>query len=287
MVSLSQRTAGIPIPSFAETPDGNMLEAMPAAVNGILSAKLITVFPGNARLGLESHHGVVVLFDHDTGQTLAILDAGELTALRTAATTALATRILRKQNSTVLAIIGAGVQGASHLSALAQINDYDEIRVASNSLAAAQRLASTHPKAFAVDTAESAVTGADVICLCTSARSSVLKLSWLKPGVHISSVGLGPELDSEIMRSGRVFVESRQRAFLPFPAGAPELTGIGPEAGAELGEVLIESQPGRLNDNEITIFKSTGNSVEDAAAASVVYRNACAAGAGVSWSPLS
>ncbi len=287
MVALSRRSASVPIPAIAETPDHNLLEAMPASVNGILSAKLIAVFPRNTRLGLESHHGVVVLFDHGTGQTLAVLDAGELTALRTAATTALSTRLLRNQKSSVLAIVGAGVQGASHLSALAQINDYDEIRIASKKQEAAERLASTHAKALAADTVEAAVRGADVVCLCTSSNSPVINSSWLRPGVHINSVGLGPEIDAEVIERGRVFVESRQRAYLPFPAGAHELWGLDPASGTELGEVLDQTRPGRLRDDEITIFKSTGNAVEDAAAATVAYRNARAAGVGVPWNPTS
>jgi ornithine cyclodeaminase/alanine dehydrogenase-like protein (mu-crystallin family) len=287
MVALSRRTANVPIPAIAETPDHNMLEAMPASVNGILSAKLIAVFPTNTRLGLESHHGVVVLFDHNTGQTLAVLDAGALTALRTAATTALATRLLCNPKSSVLAIVGAGVQGASHLSALSQINDYDEIRIASDIQEAAEHLASTHAKAFAADTVEAAVRGADVVCLCTSSRSPVIKSSWLSPGVHINSVGLGPEMDAEVIESGRVFVESRQRAYLPFPAGAHELWGLDPASGTELGEILDQMRSGRQRDDEITIYKSTGNAVEDAAAATVAYRNARAAGVGVPWNPTS
>jgi ornithine cyclodeaminase/alanine dehydrogenase-like protein (mu-crystallin family) len=134
-----------------------------------------------------------------------------------------------------------------------------------------------------VDSFEQAVTGADVVCCCTDARQPVLSARWLAPGTHVSSVGgtFGPELDAGTVRAGRVFVEWRGAARNPPPAGAHELQGLDPDTVTEIGEVLAGTRPGRGRDDEITVYKSTGHAVEDAAAARLVDRRARAAGAGV------
>jgi alanine dehydrogenase len=164
-----------------------------------------------------------------------------------------------------------------------RVRDFKEVRIASRNADTARALAARHPRAMMADSFEAAVRGADVVACCTDAREPILSRAWLKPGVHVSSVGgtFGPELDGPTIAAGRVFVEWRGAATNPPPAGAVELQGLDPAGITEVGEVLAGTRPGRLSDDEITIYKSTGHAVEDAAAARIVYDRAKADGAGV------
>jgi alanine dehydrogenase len=166
------------------------------------------------------------------------------------------------------------------------VRAFREIRVASRTPAHAAALAAEHPAARAVGSFEEAVAGADVVCCCTDAREPILHAGWVAPGAHVSSVGgtFGPELDPAIVRAGRVFVEWRGAAANPPPAGAHELQGLDPDAVTEVGEVLSGTRPGRTSPDELTVYKSTGHAVEDAAAANLVYRLAVETGAGVTVS---
>jgi ornithine cyclodeaminase/alanine dehydrogenase-like protein (mu-crystallin family) len=154
--------------------------------------------------------------------------------------------------------------------------------VASRTPGRAAALAEGHPLARAAASFEEAVAGADVVCCCTDAREPVLKAGWLAPGAHVSSVGgtFGPELDPVTVRSGRVFVEWRGAVTSPPPAGAHDLQGLDPATVTEIGEVLAGTSPGRTAHDQLTVYKSTGHAVEDAAAAELVYRRAVEAGAG-------
>jgi ornithine cyclodeaminase/alanine dehydrogenase-like protein (mu-crystallin family) len=183
----------------------------------------------------------------------------------------------------VLAILGAGVQGASHLETFPRIRDFKDIRIASRDPEKAADLASHHPRAHAVGSFEEAVRGADVVACCTDSREPVIRFEWLEPGVHVSSVGgtFGPEIDRETMLSAHVFVEWRGAATNPPPAGAHELQGLDVATLTEVGEVLAGTRPGRASRDEITLYKSTGHAVEDAATARLVYDRARAEGAGV------
>ncbi|HJU03262.1 MAG TPA: ornithine cyclodeaminase family protein, partial [Actinomycetes bacterium] len=158
-----------------------------------------------------------------------------------------------------------------------------EVRVASRTPGRAEALAERHPAARAVGSFEEAVAGADVIACCTDAREPVLEAAWLAPGTHVSSVGgtFGPELDPAVVRGGRVFVEWRGAVTSAPPAGAHDLQGLDPAEVTEIGEVLAGTRPGRTSPDELTVYKSTGHAVEDAAAADLVYRRALDAGAGV------
>src|SRR6202011_3597745 len=156
---------------------------------------------------------------------------------------------------------------------------FHEVRVASRSADHALALASTSPRARAMLSFEEAVRGADVVCCCTDSAAPILDFSWLSAGAHVTSVGSGSELDPETIRRGRLFVESRV-ALQPPPAGAAELAGLDPSRAAELGEVVAGSAPGRQDPDEITVYKSMGHAVEDAAAAALVYRRALREGAG-------
>jgi ornithine cyclodeaminase len=274
--------ASVP-PRVAADAAAGVLLAMPVRLEDVgLAAKLVTVFPENERLGLASHHALIALFDETTGAPLAVMGAGRITAARTAAASAVAIDALARPAARVLAILGAGVQGRAHLEAVPRVRDFAEIRIASRTAARARALAGEHPDARPVDTFEAAVTGADVVCCCTDARAPILQASWLAAGAHVGAVGgtFGPELDDDTVRRGRVFVEWRGAVSHPPPAGAHELQGFDPDAVTELGEVLDGSRPGRQGDDEVTVYKSTGYAVEDAAAARLVYDAARRAGAG-------
>jgi len=195
-----------------------------------------------------------------------------------------AARALARHDARVLAVLGAGVQGASHLETFPRVRDFAEIRVASRDAEKAASLASRHPRARVAKTFEQAVRGADVVACCTDTRAPVVHLEWLEAGTHVSSVGgtFGPEIDPRIMSSSRVFVEWRGAATNAPPAGAHELQGMDPDKLTEVGEVLAGTRPGRMSEDEITVYKSTGHAVEDAATARLVYDRARAQGVGVS-----
>jgi ornithine cyclodeaminase/alanine dehydrogenase-like protein (mu-crystallin family) len=281
--SFSAGRASVP-PRVAAAAEGGILGAMPVHLDGVaLGAKLVSVFPGNHGRGRPSHQALVALFDPADGTPMAVLDGTRITAARTGAAAAVAAGALARPDAAVLAILGAGVQGRSHLKAFLLVRDLREIRVASRTPGRAEALAESHPAARAVGSFEEAVAGADVVACCTDARQPILKSGWLAPGAHVSSVGgtFGPELDQEIIRAGRVFVEWRGAVTNPPPAGAHELQGLDPGTVTEIGEVLAGTRPGRTAPDELTVYKSTGHAVEDAAAADLVYRRALEAGAGV------
>ena len=222
------------------------------------------------------------MFDPQTGTPLSIMDGTYITALRTAGAAALSTRMLARTDTRVLAIIGAGVQGRSHMTMLSRVRPFSEIRVASRRFEYAEQLAATDSRACAVKTVEEAVRGADVVCLCTSASDPVISLDWIAPGMHITSVGYSPpggELDPKVIAHGRLFVETRM-AFEPPPAGCAELSGFDPSIGTELGEVLLGRKQGRLSKEELTVYKAMGHACEDMAAASLVYHRARQDGVG-------
>jgi alanine dehydrogenase len=282
LVSHSAGRASVPPRVAASATDG-ILGAMPVHLAGVaLGAKLVSVFPGNHRLGRPSHQALIALFDPADGTPLALMDGTRITAARTGAAAAVAARALARPDATVLAILGAGVQGRSHLDAFPLVRDFREIRVASRTPGRADALAEGHPLARAAGSFEEAVDGADVVCCCTDAREPVLEAGWLAPGAHVSSVGgtFGPELDPATVRSGRVFVEWRGAVTSPPPAGAHDLQGLDPATVTEIGEVLAGTRPGRTAPDQLTVYKSTGHAVEDAAAADLVYRRAVEAGAG-------
>ena len=282
LILFSAGVTSVPPRTAARAPDG-LMGVMAGYVPGVaLEVKLVSVFPGNHGHGVPSHQALIALFDEKDGTPLALMDGTHITAIRTGGTAAVATRALARQDSSVLAILGAGVQGGSHLDTFPHVRNFKDIRVASRDHAKAAALAARHPKARVAATFEEAVRGADVVACCTDAREPVIRRAWLKPGAHVSSVGgtFGPELDPETVAAGKVFVEWRGAATNAPPAGAHELQGLDASTITEVGEVLAGTKPGRTSDHDITIYKSTGHAVEDAATASLVYARALAEGAG-------
>jgi len=284
LVAFSAGITIVPPRVGIRVPDLGMMGTMPGYVPGVaLEVKLVSVYPGNHQHELPSHQGLIALFDESNGAPLAIMDGTYITAIRTGGTAAVATRALARRDAKVLAILGAGVQGASHLETLPRIRGFEEIRIASRDAGKAATLASRHPLARVAGSFEDAVRGADVVACCTDSHEPVIRFDWLKPGAHVSSVGgtFGPEIDAATMSAARVFVEWRGAATNPPPAGAHELQGLDAQTLTEVGEVLAGTRPGRLSEEEITVYKSTGHAVEDAATARLVFDRALAEGAGV------
>ena len=263
--------------------EAGFILGMPAWHPGSDAAiKLVSVFHGNHDRGLPSHQALICLFDRQTGTPVSIMNGASITAARTAGAAALSTRLLAREDASVLAILGAGIQGRAHAQMIPQVRNFSDIRIASRDFAHAQQLVTTLPNARPVASFEEASRGADVICLCTSSSTPVLSADWLSPGAHITSVGYAPpggELDRGAITRGKLFVETRL-AFAPPPTGCSELAGLDPNTGTELGEVLLATRPGRQSEQEITIYKAMGHAIEDMVTANMVYQRARQQGIG-------
>jgi len=258
----------------------------------VFALKAICIIPGNPARGLDAHQGTVTLFDGETGQPTAILDASAVTEIRTAAVTAVATGLLARTDARTLAVLGAGVQGRAHLEALATVRGFEEVRIYAPTQAHAQALAEQPglpgAQVSAVATAEDAVRGADVVVAATNSREPVLAHAWLKPGAHVNAVGASTpnarEIDTATVAASALFCDSRES--LRNEAGEFQLAvreGAIPgdeHVRAELGEVLAGVAPGRRDDGELTLFRSLGIGVEDLAAAETAVAAARAQGLG-------
>lgn len=245
---------------------GGFLGVMPAYA-GSLGVKLVTFYPGNT--GIPTHLATIMLFKPETGEPLVTMDGTLITEMRTAAASAVATDLLAREDASVLAILGSGVQARSHLQALRLVRDLRDVRVWSPHGAPA--FAATY-HVRAVNTAEEAVRGADVVVTATSSKVAVLDGTWLSPGAHINAVGATRptwrELDVNTMQRARLYVDSRE-------AAQAESGDV--RAGtivAELGEVVLDRTRGRQSPLEITLFKSVGIAVEDVVTAQLVYDEA-------------
>lgn len=296
--TLARGGAILPLRQVVRLPDGrNAFALMPAALDqpSALGAKVITVFPGNDATPYDSHQGAVLLFDTEYGRLIAIIDASTITGLRTAAVTAVATRLLSRPESRTLALLGAGVQAATHLESVSLVRPIREVRVWSRSGERAKRFAersgANGVNIIACATAREAVDGADVVCTVTSSREPVLSREWLAPGTHVNAVGASlataRELDSATVAAARLYVDRRESA--ANEAGdflVPKREGlIGDDhIVGEIGELLVDPPRivGRRSADELTVFKSLGLAIEDVAAARRIYDRAVAAGVG-SW----
>jgi ornithine cyclodeaminase len=271
-VDLSAGDASMPprIAAFAQQ-DG-LLGVMPAYLPSAgLACKLVTLFPRNR--DRHTHQALICLFDEENGTPIALMDGTYITATRTAAGSALATRLLAREDAHVLAILGAGVQARTHAKALGRVREFTEIRVASRDRANAEQLAE-EIGGQAVDSWEAALRGADVVAATTHSAEPIVLREWLSPGVHVNSVGANPagtgEVDAATIAEALVAVESRDSTLAPPPAGAPEFLAGDHGDVVELGELVSGARPGRTSDEQITLYKSVGVAVQDAAAAALV-----------------
>ncbi|HEY4216144.1 MAG TPA: ornithine cyclodeaminase family protein [Gemmatimonadaceae bacterium] len=295
LATLARGDAVLPLRTVVVYPDGTGAFAVMPAYLGTpktVGAKVVTVVPGNHGTEFDSHQGAVLLFDSKNGSLVAILDATPVTAIRTAAVSAVATRELARENASSLAIIGSGVQALTHLEAMCAVRPIKTLRIYSRNRANCQKLADVAKKKFSLDASVSengqdAVRNADIVCTTTSSKEPVLFGEWLTPGTHINAVGSSQaharELDSAAVVRSRVYVDRRESALnesgdmlVPLRAG-----DIGPDhIVGEIGDLLLGRAPRRGSDLEITLFNSLGLAIEDLAAASYVYDQAVRRGIG-------
>lgn len=296
MAATSRGDVELPLRFIMDAGGPNKMGIMPGMMrtppcHGI---KLVSLFPGNVAAGLSSHQGAMVLFESVNGTAVAMMDGGPLTALRTAAASAVATRSLSRPDSTVLAMIGAGEQARHHLHAISVVREISELRIASRTESSASAFAdyarSHYPHlkiAFGMDV-KNAVAGADIVCTVTSSPVPILKGDWISPGTHLNIVGASipsrREIDDEMVLRSSVFVDFRRSTF----AQAGEIVDmieakrIGEQhIRAEIGEVLNGTRTGRTDNSQVTLYRSLGIASQDIACAYHCWEQAKVTGRGV------
>ena len=299
LLALQAGKATQPLRSITWLPDRRgLLGLMPAILEDppIMGVKVLSVFPGNTGTPPDSHQGAVLLFETKTGHPLALVDATAITAIRTAAVSAVATRLMAREDAGSLALLGSGVQARTHLESILHVRRLHQVRVFSRNAAHARAFARRESRRHdlevtAVAQAREAVNGADIVCTVSGASQPILQGDWLAPGTHINAVGActphARELDGTAVARSHMVTDRRESVF----AEAGDLL-LAIQEGAvsqdiqvgELGEILEGSLPGRSDPEEITLFESLGLAVEDLAAAYEVYERARKADGGT-WMP--
>jgi len=289
LAALSSGRVVQPVRTAFELAERTFFALMPAfdREHAILGAKLVSVVPANFAKGLHTHLAAISLFDTETGELAAVMDGRYITEVRTAAASAVSVRHLARADAKVLAILGAGVQARSHLEALKLVRNFSEIRAWSPTRA--------HLEEFARDcgvkpsaSAEAAVRGSDVVVLATNCVTPAIENGWVDNGAHIIAIGAcrpaQQEIDPALVARARLVVDSRAAALVESgDIVIPIREGLfaAEHVGAELGEIVAGTKPGRANDAEVTLFKSLGQAIEDLVAADLAYRRAQKLGRGV------
>jgi alanine dehydrogenase len=272
-----------------------LLAAMPAYLPaaGALTTKLVSLFPRNT--DRPTHQAVIVAFDPQTGSPVALLDGEAITAARTAAGSALSVDLLARKDAKTLAVIGTGVQARAHLRAVTRVRDFETVIVAGRDFEKAKAFAASlrgelGRRVRISATIDQALTDGDVICACTHTAEPVVKRDRLREGTHVTSVGYnsaGREVDEATVVDALVIVESRAAALAAPPSGSNDLNWpirdgkiTKDHVHAELGELVNKTKSGRANDAQLTLYKSVGVAVEDAAATALVLRLAEERGVG-------
>jgi ornithine cyclodeaminase/alanine dehydrogenase-like protein (mu-crystallin family) len=265
--------------------DGRLFGSMPGGMGGrnVFGAKLISVFPENFAKGVQSHQGVVVLFDGESGAPVCILHAGEITAIRTAAASAVATDALARKNAARLAILGYGEQAHTHARAISNVRKLDAITIWGRSADRAQAFADDVAAELGIHvtsapTARACVVEADIVCTVTAAKEPIIEGAWLRPGTHVNIVGssyAGPaEVDTDLVARARFIADSREGVLAQgaefLRAKAAGAIGDDHVVG-EIGQVLAGDIVGREREDQITAYKSLGHVVQDLAAAWALY----------------
>jgi len=289
--ALSSGEVNQPVRTALEIGERSFFAVMPAfdRERAILGAKLVSVAPANEKLGIPTHLAAIALFDASTGELLAIADGRYITEVRTAAASAVSVRHLARADARVLAILGSGVQARSHVELLPVVRQFEEIRVWSPTAAHRDRFArESHGSVRAANSAEEAVRGADVIVLATNAVTPAIDSRWVKDGAHVIALGAcrvsQREIDPELVTRAALFVDSRDAALAESGDIVQSIREgrFGPEhIRAELGAVAAGRAEGRRSPEEVTLFKSLGQAIEDLVAADLAYRRAAAAGRGI------
>jgi ornithine cyclodeaminase len=285
MIALSRGETRQLLRSIIPLAEGRMFGIMPGALSesAPFGAKLISVYPENFAKGVQSHQGLIILFEPDTGAPVAAVHAGEVTAIRTAAASAVATDALARPGASRLAILGYGEQAATHARALGKVRRLEAIAVWGRSTDRARDFARRMETELglavaAVDSVEKAVADADIVCTVSHASEPILLGRWLSPGTHVNLVGssrAGPvEVDNDLVVRARFIADSREGVLTQgaefLRAKAAGLIGDD-HIAAEIGQVLAGDIPGRRTAEEITAYKSLGHVVQDLATAWALY----------------
>jgi ornithine cyclodeaminase/alanine dehydrogenase-like protein (mu-crystallin family) len=274
---LASGRANVPQRLGVETEAGLVL-AMPGSLpeQSALAIKVVSVFPGNSRLGLPSVFGLVLVLDASSGAPLALIEGSHLTALRTGAASGLATKLMAREDARTVALFGAGVQARTQLAAVRAVRDIREVRIVSRTPQSADRLAGelTGLETRVLADSGAAVRGADIVITATTSATPVVFGRDVEPGTHVNAIGAYTptmrEVDADGVRRARVIVDTRQGAL----AEAGDLIMATRERAistdhivAELGEVVNGTIAGRTSEEEITLFKSVGHAAQDVALA--------------------
>ena len=285
MIALSKGQTKQLLRSILPLSDGRLFGIMPGAMgdHAPFGAKLISVFHENFARGIQSHQGLVLLFDPESGAPVCVVHAGEVTAIRTAAASAVATEALARKDARHLALLGYGEQAATHARAIGKVRDLESIVVWGRSPERAQAFAKKMQAELAIpvlaaEEAQEAVAQADIICTVTSATEPILKGDWVRPGTHVNLVGSGyagpAEVDNDLVIRSRFIADSREGVL---QQGGEFLRAknaglIGDEhIVAEIGQILSGEIEGRRTNEEITVYKSLGHVVQDLASAWALY----------------
>jgi ornithine cyclodeaminase len=288
--ALARGGAVLPLRTILRIPDGRgVFGVMPSHLTppDAIGLKAITVFPGNEGTAYDSHQGVVLVFEPRHGSLVGILDASSITAIRTAAVSGVATRLLARPDAGDVAILGSGVQADTHLDAMMVARGVRRVRVWSRTPDHAARFTARSRARYAglkvevAPDARSAVQGADIVCTVTSSRVPILMGEWLAPGAHVNAVGASQmparELDSDAVARARLYVDRRESALAEsgdFLIPRSEGRFGDDHIVGEIGEVLEGAVPGRRSPAEVTLFKSLGLAIEDLAAGHYVLGEA-------------
>lgn len=288
MIALSAGETRQLLRSIIPLADGHMFGIMPGALGarGMFGAKLISIFPDNFAQGIPSHQGVVVLFDGKSGAPVCIVDAGAITAIRTAAASAVASDALARPDSTRLAILGYGEQALTHARAMMHVRPITDITVWGRDAGRARAFADEVSAELSVPAipcadVQTAVAEADIVCAVTNAREPILLGRWLRPGTHVNLVGSGHagpvEVDNDLVVMSRFIADSREGVLAQgaefLNARAAGLIDDSHVVG-EIGQVLAGDLEGRQSIDQITAYKSLGHVVQDLAAARALYEAA-------------
>ena len=285
MVAASNGTVNVPPrQSYSLESQADSLLFMPSMCPdlGVFGAKLLTLFPKNPSAGLPAVQGIVSLFDEKNGVPLAIIDAAEVTAIRTAAVSGLATRLLSRENSKTCGIFGTGVQAASHIDAVCSVRPIRDIYIWSRDFTKANEFASQQSDRVGINVQAKKnpreVSACDVICTVTGARKPILHGDWVSQGTHVNLVGAhslsAREADTNLIVKSELYVDLTETAIresgdimIPVREGAIKKKHI----MGEIGSLLAGRRSGRIDNDQITVFKSLGNSAQDLIVAHYLY----------------
>ena len=293
--AISRGEIELPLRSMLPVADGaGYFGVMPGEIGSsdVIGAKLVTLFPANPERGIPTVQGHILLFDGEDGTPLALVEAGSVTAVRTAAASGAATRVLAREDATALAVLGCGVLAETHLQAMLAVRPVRDVRIWGRNLDKATAFAKRHAdqggtRVRAVADAAEAVAGAHLVCTVTGSYTPILEGEWLSPGTHVNLVGAhNPatrEADGRVLERGRVYTEITEFALAEagdLLLAIEEGHFASSDIAGEIGQVIDGNIPGRSSESEITVYKSLGNTAQDLAATHYVYTKVTASPGG-------